>query len=68
MTNETRKEKEMTLETIKERKEREAMPYEIAIEIRNALNEARKEYNRKGGDWDGDEVEVTICELVFEED
>jgi len=57
----------MTENQIKQRKELETMPYDIALKLRQELNEYRKQYNALGGSWDDDDCECTICEMVFDE-
>lgn len=64
----TRKDETMTEKQIQKRQEREAIRYETAKEIRRMLNEAKKKYNSLDGDWDGDDLESDISELVFEEE
>ena len=57
----------MTVNEIKTRRELSAAKYNIAIEIRERLEAAKKDYERAGGDWDGDDMDNEICTLVFEE-
>ena len=54
----------MTEKQIAARQAKENTPYELAKAIRKMLDEAKREY---GSDWNDDEVEVQVCELVFEE-
>jgi len=56
--------KEMTENKIKERQEKENVPYELAKAIRRLLDDAKANYK---GNWNDDEIEVTVCELVFED-
>ena len=67
MRNKTRtneRGKEMTEQKIKEKQAKENTPYELAKAIRKMLDEAKANYK---GNWNDDEVEVTVCELVFED-
>lgn len=55
----------MTSQKIEAAKNRAALPYETAKAIRELLDAARKQYGPT--DWDSDDVEQTIIELVTEE-
>ncbi len=55
----------MTSQKIQQQAARELKKFEIAKQIREILDAARKEYGPT--DWDDDEMESRIAELVFEE-
>lgn len=55
----------MTKNQIEKRQQQQNVPYELAKQIRQLLDEARKQYGPT--DWDGDDIEVKIAELVFDE-
>lgn len=55
----------MTTTQITKAQQRAAVPYELAVQIRSLLDAARKEYGP--GDWDSDDVECKVFELVTEE-
>jgi len=55
----------MTQEQIHEQQRRDNAPYDLALKIRALLDQARDEYGKQM--WCDDEVEVRICELVFED-
>ncbi|WP_437948621.1 hypothetical protein WME98_49895 [Sorangium sp. So ce296] len=56
----------MTIEQIEERQAMEMLKYETAKKIRTLLNEARE--RAAAADWDEDEFESAILELVTEEE
>ena len=55
----------MTAVQIEERQARANVPFEVAKQIRELLNAAKKDYGAK--DWVDDDVECTIQALVFED-
>lgn len=50
---------------IMEKAKRAQVPYTVAAQIRELLDAARKEYGPT--DWDDDDIESKVAELVFEE-
>ena len=56
----------MTMTKINKIQARENIKYEVAKQIRQLLDESRKQYGPQ--DWDDDDIESAVCELVFEED
>lgn len=54
----------MTEKQIRDRQAKENVPYDLAAKIRKMLDEAKSSYK---GNWNDDEIEVQVCELVFEE-
>ena len=56
----------MTMAKINKLQARENIKYEVAKQIRELLDAARKSFGPQ--DWDDDDIESAICELVFEED
>lgn len=54
----------MTEKEIIKRQTCENVPYEIALKIKELLADAKKSYP---GNWDDDEVETKVAELVFED-
>lgn len=55
----------MTKAKIMEQGRKAQIPYTVAAEIRELLDKARKEYGPT--DWDDDDIESKVAELVFEE-
>jgi len=55
----------MTLKQIEARQMKENVPFELAKKIRTILDEARKAYGP--GEWDDDDVESKIVDLVVGE-
>lgn len=55
----------MTSAKIQKKAERELRKFELAKQIRELLDAARKDYGP--GDWDAEEIEAQICEMVFED-
>jgi hypothetical protein len=55
----------MNMKQIEKKQARSQVPYEVAKQIRALLDESRKSYGAT--DWDDDELELKIQELVFEE-
>lgn len=55
----------MTVTKIEKAKEKAMMKFELAKQIRELLDAARKEYGAT--DWDDDDMEAGILELVTEE-
>lgn len=55
----------MTANQIENVQKQANLPYEVAKQIRAILDQARKDYG--AADWDGDDVEAKIVELVTEE-
>ena len=55
----------MTTKQIEAKMNRDRIPYETAIKIRELLDAARKQYG--ADDWDGDDCESRVIELVTEE-
>lgn len=55
----------MTKTQIEKKAAREMVKFEMAARIREILDAARKEYG--AGDWDDDEIENQIADLVFAE-
>lgn len=55
----------MTSSKIQKKAEREMKKFELAKQIREMLDAARKEYGPT--DWDDDDIESQIAEMVFEE-
>lgn len=47
---------------IEKAQERAAVPYQVALQVRALLDEARAKYGP--GDWDADDVEEKVVELV----
>lgn len=56
----------MTPAAIKAKGEREALVYETARQIRELLDAARDKYG--AGDWNDNDLENTVLELVTEDD
>lgn len=54
----------MTQQQIEAKAVQAAIPYRVAAEIRKLLDAARDQYG--ADDWDGDEVEQAVIELVTE--
>ena len=63
--HERRRAADLSIKTIHSRKSLDAIKYDTAIRIREILDAARKEY---GDDWDNDEAESYILELVTEDE
>jgi len=61
----TRKDKTMTKNQIAKKAEREAKKFEIAMQIREILDNAKKYYGAE--DWEGDEIENQILDMVGSE-
>lgn len=55
----------MTQNQIERRMQQEMVPYQLAKQIRELLDQAKKAYGAQ--DWADSEVETKIAELVFEE-
>lgn len=55
----------MTKAKIMEQARKAQIPYTVAAQIRELLDAARKEYGPT--DWDDDDIESKVAELVFEE-
>jgi hypothetical protein len=55
----------MTINQIEKAQSKATLKFELAKHIRELLDEAKKTYGAQ--DWDDDELEACICELVFEE-
>ena len=54
----------MTAEDIDVRKERAALKFDVAKQIRQLLDAAQEKY---GDEWDADGIEAEILELVTED-
>lgn len=57
----------MTTKEIENRQAQAAKKFEIARQIREILDNAKKDYAKLGGDWDGEDLDSEIQNLVFEE-
>lgn len=55
----------MTKAEIEKKAAREMVKFEVAKQLREILDAARKQYGPQ--DWDGDELENQIADLVFGE-
>ena len=66
--NQSRKETKMTLKKIESLQTRESIQFETAIAIRQLLADAKARYDALEGDWDNDDVETRVIELVTEDD
>jgi GTPase Era involved in 16S rRNA processing len=55
----------MTMSKIETAQQKQNVKFELAKQIRALLDEAKKTYGAQ--DWDDDELEQCVCELVFEE-
>ena len=55
----------MTRAKIEKEAQRAQIPYQLALQIRQLLDDARKAYG--GEAWDGDDMESKVLELVTEE-
>lgn len=64
-TNDANRRNKMTSSKIQKKAEREMKKFELAKQIREMLDAARKEYGPT--DWDDDDIESQIAEMVFEE-
>ena len=64
-TTNTKGPDDMNAAKIEAAKVKAAIPYEVAKQIRELLDQARKSYGPS--DWDGDDIEARVIELVTEE-
>lgn len=55
----------MTIQRIEEEKARAGLKYDVARQIRELLDAARKTYGST--DWDAEDLESQVLELVSEE-
>lgn len=55
----------MTMKKIEAEQKKDSIKFELAKQIRALIDAARKEYG--ADDWDGDDIESRVCELVFED-
>jgi hypothetical protein len=56
----------MKVKTIMAKQQKENVKFELAVRIREMLDAAKKEYGAQ--DWEDDDVENEVSELVFGED
>jgi len=56
----------MTIKGINQKQAQQSVKFEVAKRIRELLDVARKEYG--ADEWDGDEVENEVVELVTEDE
>ena len=56
----------MSVMEIKAKQTKQTMKYELAAQIRTMLDEARKNYGPQ--DWDDDDLESEISDMIFGED
>lgn len=57
----------MTTQEIENRHAQAAKKFAVAKQIREILDSAKKDYEKLGGDWDGEDLDSEIQNLVFEE-